>query len=164
MIKIKRKVYKMTLSVTQFGKSLPKEKYTWNEATATFDSKESYLLIDFNGNNGTFTTGDYCTFRTGSGCTFNTGHSCTFETDDNCTFNTGANCVATRKGIKIPIKFRLTEKIKQLLLTLDHLWVYHGFSSRLFSKKDIITRQRGIAEAWHRGYRFYHNGRFRELL
>lgn len=55
-------------------------------------------------------------------------------------------------------------KIKQLLLTLDHLWVYHGFSSRLFSKKDIITRQRGMAEAWHRGYRFYHNGRFRELL
>ena len=29
----------MTLSVTQFGKPLPKEKYTWDEKTKIFSSK-----------------------------------------------------------------------------------------------------------------------------
>ncbi len=98
----------MSLSVTQFGKPLSKEKYTWNEDIKVFSSKESHLVIDFDGSNGKFTTANYCTFNTGadcvftagnncvfyvgSSCIFDTGNNCTFKTSNNCTFDTGNNC------------------------------------------------------------------------
>lgn len=106
----------MTLSVTQFGKPLPKEKYTWDEETKVFSSKESNLVIDFDGTSGTFYTSyncifktrDNCTFITGTDCTFDTGSDCVFIVYQNCTFTTGASCVVVRKDvfevIKIPKK------------------------------------------------------------
>ena len=56
------------------------------------------------------------------------------------------------------------EVIKQLLLNTDHLWVRYGFSSRLFSVKDLLIRQNERAEAKRKGYKYYHNGLFREIL
>ncbi len=106
----------MTLSVTQFGKILPKEKYTWDEEAKVFSSKELNLVIEcyvkhttFNtGRNCTFITGDNCIFKTsrncsliagdncifnvGYGCDFNTGHGCNFDTGSDCIFETGNDC------------------------------------------------------------------------
>ena len=90
----------MSLSVTQFGKPIPKEKYTWDEETKVFSSKKSNLVIQCyvehttftTGRNCTFITGDNCSFNTSYGCDFNTGHGCTFDTGSDCTFATGNNC------------------------------------------------------------------------
>ena len=84
---------KTKFSVTQFGKPLDKNKYSWNEETKTFISKENNLVLDFtNVSECTFDTGSYCTFKTGSYCTFKTGSKCTFDTGSDCTFKTGYNC------------------------------------------------------------------------
>ena len=91
----------MNFSVTQNGKKLNKDKYTWDENTRTFSTAENNLVLDFSkynyytfktGSNCTFNTGYGCTFDTGEGCTFNTDWNCTFNTDSYCTFNTGSNC------------------------------------------------------------------------
>ena len=91
----------MKFSVTQCGKPLSKDKYTWNEETKTFTSEECDLVLDFYGIDGvtfntsvdcTFNTGSYCTFNTGSYCTFKTGFRCTFKTGSRCTFKTGSKC------------------------------------------------------------------------
>lgn len=99
----------MNFSVTQFGKPLSKDKYTWNAKIRTFSTEENELVLDFTNIVGvTFKTGDncifktshdcvfktcnHCTFETGSDCTFETGSDCTFKTYDNCTFNTGDEC------------------------------------------------------------------------
>ena len=91
----------MEISVTQYGKPLSKDKYTWNEETKTFTSEECDLVLDFYGIDGvtfntstdcTFKTGHNCTFDTGSWCTFNTGSYCTFDTGSGCTFDTGSHC------------------------------------------------------------------------
>ncbi len=128
----------MSLSVTQFGKPLPKEKYTWDKKTKTFSTKEEHLIIDFNGNNGIFCTGNFCIFytgsncifrtgsdcnfktksgcifRTGSDCNFKTGRSCTFTTGHGCTFTTGADCVIIRRDVfeVIRIPKKTTIKLK----------------------------------------------------
>ena len=88
-------------SVTQFGKELSKDKYTWDENTRTFSTTENNLVLDFSeyynctfktGSGCTFDTDSGCTFDTGSGCTFDTGSGCTFKTDSGCTFSTGIGC------------------------------------------------------------------------
>ena len=72
-------------SITQKGKKLSKEKYSWDEKTKTFSSEEDNLLLDFSDySDCTFNTGSYCTFKTGSYCTFNTGWDCTFDTESDC--------------------------------------------------------------------------------
>ena len=64
----------MTFSVTQFGKKLSKDQYTWDERTKTFSTVENNLVLDFSEyNNCTFDTSDDCTFKTGYDCKFNTG-------------------------------------------------------------------------------------------
>ena len=87
--------------VLQNGKPLSLDKFTWDNKTRTFSSKEKSLMIDFKGiDNCTFNTGSdctfntysYCTFNTGSVCTFNTGSYCTFKTYSDCTFKTGLGC------------------------------------------------------------------------
>jgi len=89
----------MTFSVTQNGKPLSKDKYTWDPKTKTFSTKENDLVLDFTGMNGvTFNTGGGCTFSTGGGCTFNTGGGCTFNTGGDCTFNTGGGCTFNADG------------------------------------------------------------------
>jgi len=59
-------------SVTKNGVALDEldeSLYNWNEATRTFSSKESGLVLDFNGiDDVSFDTGSYCTFKTGSYC------------------------------------------------------------------------------------------------
>lgn len=83
----------MNFSVTQFGKSLSKGKYTWDTKTKTFSTEENNLVLDFTGISGiTFKTGHNCTFKTGNCCIFNTGSGCIFNTCDDCIFNTGSNC------------------------------------------------------------------------
>jgi hypothetical protein len=37
----------MNFTVTQFGKDLPKSKYTWDEKSKTFSSIEDNLVLDF---------------------------------------------------------------------------------------------------------------------
>ena len=71
----------MTLSVTQFGKPLSKEKYTWDEETKVFSSKESNLVIQCYVKHTTFTTGRNCTFITGDNCIFNTSYGCDLTYD-----------------------------------------------------------------------------------
>ena len=91
----------MEISVTQFGRELSKNKYTWNEETRTFSTNENNLVLDFfgieevnfnTGHDCTFITSHNCTFKTGSGCTFDTGHNCTFDTGSSCFFDTSHNC------------------------------------------------------------------------
>ena len=83
----------MSLSVTQFGKPLPKEKYTWNKKTKVFSSKEEHLIIQCYVKNTTFNTGSRCTFNAGFDCIFKTGSNCIFNTGRGCTFKTGSNCI-----------------------------------------------------------------------
>jgi hypothetical protein len=79
--------------VSQNGKQLSLDKFTWDSKTKTFSSIEDDLVIDFTDINAcTFNTGYKCTFNTGSACTFNTGYKCIFNTESNCTFNTGYKC------------------------------------------------------------------------
>ena len=87
--------------VSQNGIALPLDKFSWDEKTKTFSSKEYDLVIDFNdqsdctfntGSGCTFSTWSDCTFKTGSDCTFKTGSSCTFKTRSDCTFKTGSGC------------------------------------------------------------------------
>ncbi len=82
----------MSLSVTQFGKPLPKKKYTWDKKTKVFSTKEENLLVQCYVEDTTFNTGSSCTFNTGFGCTFTTGHDCIFKTGHSCTFKTGSGC------------------------------------------------------------------------
>ena len=82
----------MKLTVLKNGKNLPKSKYTWDKDNKVFATKESGLVISYEGSDCTFDTGSNCTFDTGSNCTFDTGSDCTFDTGDNCTFKTGSNC------------------------------------------------------------------------
>ena len=83
----------MKFSVTQYGKPLSKDKYTWNKETRTFTSEEYDLVLDFYGIDGvTFNTSTDCTFKAGSGCTFKTGSRCTFKAGSRCTFKTGSKC------------------------------------------------------------------------
>ena len=90
----------MNFSVTQFGKKLSKDKYTWNEDTRTFSTVEDNLVLDFiEYNDCTFKTGWNCTFKTGFDCTFDTGDSCTFKTGSGCTFDTGDDCVIVRRDV-----------------------------------------------------------------
>ncbi len=84
----------MSLSVTQFGKPLPKEKYTWDEDIKVFSSKESHLVIDFGGTSATFTTANYCIFNTGANCVFTTGHNCIFDVGNNRTFDIDNDCIS----------------------------------------------------------------------
>ena len=87
--------------VLQNGNPLPLSKFTWDDETKTFSSKQINLVIDFSDHDYctfdtcpycTFDTGSYCTFKTGSYCTFDTGFDCTFDTDSDCTFETGSDC------------------------------------------------------------------------
>ena len=83
----------MNFSVTQFGKPLSEDKYTWDAETKTFSTTEDYLVLDFSKlTKCTFNTGSWCIFITGGWCNFNTGSWCTFNTNSNCTFNTGDYC------------------------------------------------------------------------
>jgi len=89
----------MTFSVTQNGKPLFPDKYTWDPETKTFSTNEVNLVLDFSGIDGvTFNTGWNCTFSTGENCTFNTDGNCTFTTDGNCTFKTGGDCTFNTGG------------------------------------------------------------------
>ena len=84
----------MKFSVTQYGKPLSKDKYTWDEETRTFSTNENNLVLDFFGiEEVNFNTGADCTFNTSSYCTFSTGSYCTFNTDSYCTFKTGFRCI-----------------------------------------------------------------------
>jgi len=85
--------------VSENGKKLAINKFSWNKKTKTFSSKESDLVIDFNSlSSCTFTTWYDCTFKTGYNCTFNTGHDCTFNTWSGCTFNTKPGCTFNTKS------------------------------------------------------------------
>ena len=59
----------MNFSVSQLGKKLKRDKYTWDEKTRTFSTVENNLVLDFS-------EWFYCTFETGSDCTFKTGNDC----------------------------------------------------------------------------------------
>ena len=84
---------KENFSITQKGKALAKSKYTIDVKGKTFSSRESNLVLDFNGlHDWTFKTGDFCTFKTGNNCTLKTDNHCTFDTGENCTFMTGNYC------------------------------------------------------------------------
>ena len=87
--------------VLKNGKPLALSKFSWDEKTNTFRSKEFGLVLDFRrisyctfdtGSDCTFKTGSYCTFDTGSDCTFKTSSYCTFKTGYDCTFKTGSDC------------------------------------------------------------------------
>ena len=87
--------------VLQNCEPLSLDKFSWDENTRTFSTKENNLFIDFTGINDctfktgyscTFNTASNCTFDTGSKCAFKTGYSCTFKTGYSCTFNTASNC------------------------------------------------------------------------
>ena len=87
--------------VLKNGKPLALSKFSWDEKTNTFRSKEFGLVLDFRrisyctfdtGSDCTFKTGSYCTFKTGFYCTFKTGSDCTFDTGSDCTFKTGSDC------------------------------------------------------------------------
>ena len=79
--------------VSQNGKSLDFDKFSWDEKTRTFFTNECYLVLDFKDiNNIIFKAGDGCTFDTGYGCTFDTGCRCTFKTGWGCNFKTGPSC------------------------------------------------------------------------
>ena len=87
--------------VSQNGIALPLDKFSWDEKTKTFSSKEYDLVIDFNDQSDcTFNTGSGCTFSTWSDCTFKTGSDCTFNAESGCTFNTGDDC--TFNGLTFP--------------------------------------------------------------
>ena len=88
----------MSLSVTQFGKPLSKEKYTWDEENKIFSSKEEHLLVQCYVKHTTFNTGSNCTFVTGCDCTFRTGHDCIFNTGENCIFKTEHSCDFKTEG------------------------------------------------------------------
>ena len=80
-------------SITQNGKPLSPDKYTWDAKNKVLTTSEDNLVLDFTKYNGvTFITGSFCTFKTGWDCTFKTGNNCTFDTGYNCTFNTGGGC------------------------------------------------------------------------
>jgi len=80
-------------TVTQNGKPLNENQYTWNKSTKTFSSTENNLVLDFSDvGNCTFNTGYSCIFKTGVDCTFDTGFNCAFKTGDDCTFKTGVDC------------------------------------------------------------------------
>lgn len=102
----------MSYSVTQFGRPLSKDLYSFDEKTKVFTSKEDYLVIDFGGcyniefninNQCTLVAGSFCTINSGDNCkfvaegsnTFNTGDACTFYTGGYCTFKTSSNCTFT---------------------------------------------------------------------
>jgi hypothetical protein len=122
----------MNYSITQNGISLDKSLYTIDEATKTFSTNESYLVLDFSGEFGwtfktgwdctfntewncTFNTGSHCTFDTSSECTFNTGSHCTFDTSSECTFDTGEGCVLVYRYEKTYFH-HLTENITSIIL------------------------------------------------
>ena len=69
-------------TVTQKGKPLSTELYTWDESTKTFSSNENDLVLDF-------TEIDGVTFKTGGYCIFKTGNECNFKTESGCFFKTG---------------------------------------------------------------------------
>ena len=107
--------------VFQNGKPLPLSKFTWDEDTKTFSSKESDLTLDFNdmvscvfntGSYCVFNTGYGCTFRTSLGCVFNTSFNCTFEAGFDCVFNTGSYCVVVRRDVYEVIELEEGKKIK----------------------------------------------------
>ena len=59
----------MTFSITQDGKELSKDKYTWDKETRTLSTTEDNLVLDFSNYDAiTFITGLGCTFKTGSNC------------------------------------------------------------------------------------------------
>lgn len=115
--------------VLQHGKPLSLDKFTWNEVTNKFSSKEDDLVFNFSGISGiTFITGSGCTFKTGSGCSFypsccckfETGPSCLFVTGLDCTcnegfsciFDTGKDCVVIRRDVDEVIKLDGSKKVK----------------------------------------------------
>lgn len=109
--------------VSQYGKPLPLELFTWDETNRTFPSNEGDLVIDFTdvdgttfrvgnfchisawhenkiyaGGNCTFWTGEFNEFHTGSYCTFNVHNKCKFYTGSFCTFNITDNCRIKTSG------------------------------------------------------------------
>lgn len=76
--------------VLQNGKPLDLNKFTWDEATKTFVSREDYLFINFNDI-------DCCTLIIGSYCIFYTGSSCSLYTGQSCTLTTRSECVVVRR-------------------------------------------------------------------
>ena len=108
-------------TVTQNGKPLNENQYTWNKSTKTFSSTENNLVLDFSdvgnctfntGYSCIFKTGVDCTFDTGSNCTFKTGADCIFKTGSDCIFKTGADCVVVRRDIFEVIELEKYVKIK----------------------------------------------------
>jgi len=87
----------MDFTVTQYGKELEKSKYTFDEETKTFSSKENNLVLDFS-------KIKWITFKTAS--------DCTFKTSSDCTFDTGFNCVVVRRDIYEVIELEEGKKIK----------------------------------------------------
>ena len=130
----------MSLSVTQFGKPIPKEKYTWDEETKVFSSKESNLVMDFDGTSATFTTGNGCTFNTSNGCTFTTGY----------------NCVIIRKDI-----FEIIKIPKNTTIMLNKCGI-QGFT-KIKSTKTIIVDGKTI-EITNKGFEILKKSLLAEIM
>ena len=130
----------MSLSVTQFGKPLSKEKYAWNEDIKVFSSKESNLVIDFDGTSATFTTGNGCTFNTSNGCTFTTGY----------------NCVIIRKDI-----FEIIKIPKNTTIMLNKCGI-QGFT-KIKSTKTIIVDGKTI-EITNKGFEILKKSLLAEIM
>lgn len=139
----------MTFSVTQFGKKLSKDKYTWNENTRTFLTAENNLVLDFSEYDGctfntgyscTVETGDCCMFRTGGNCTFKTGYGCTFDTGDCCTFDTGNGCTFDTGYGCVVIRRDVFEVIQPEVGTIYKLcpWQIKGYLTKKRRRKCFL--------------------------
>lgn len=72
--------------VSQNGKPLALNKFTWCEETKTFSSDQDNLVIDFS-------LLDNCTINCKSSCAINCGRNCTIDCGRNCTIDCGGDCV-----------------------------------------------------------------------
>jgi len=145
--------------VLQNGKPLDLDKFTWDEKTNTFSSKENNLVLDFNGvTNCTFNTGSDCIFKTCSNCIFKTGDSCTFKIRGNCTFNTGDNSICLFNKVRFFMDKKITYKTlthsneKGYILKRDNEDYFHyenetneivyvdGIVSKILSKKGNVLK------------------------
>lgn len=125
----------MNYSVTQNGKPLSKDKYTFDEKTKTFSSEEDDLVLDFSDIKwATFKTWSYwnfitwsywnfktwsgCIFNTWSNCNFNTWSGCNFDTLYSCTFNTSSECVVIRRDV-----YEVIELKEWVAIKLNWSWV-----------------------------------------
>jgi len=76
------------------GTLIPLDRFSWDEKTKIFSSRENNLTVNFTGiDNCTIIVSEKCKVFAGNNCTIISGGRCDFETGDNCTFYAEPHCV-----------------------------------------------------------------------